>query len=285
MTLGKIKTIADANGIYSIKGQPGDLLKVSAIGYKFSVLKLTQAKRADVVLENDENSLNEISLMPSPMQKKAMMSNAKISIRGTSLFSSEGNAERVVMREARAGSVTEDTKVYDFVSIADTYDAKNDIYIIDGKSVRGTQKVIPRTNFSETAFFYPQLKTNEAGEINIEFTIPQSLTRYKMMGFAHTKDLKTATVKRELITQKQLAISANAPRFFREGDTILLSAKLNNLSGNALNGSASLELRNALTGKMIQFFSPEGKSLQEFKVADKGSEVLKWPLLFHQGSV
>ena len=34
-----------------------------------------------------------------------------------------------------------------------------------------------RTNFAETAFFYPQLRTNEQGEISFSFTMPQSLTR------------------------------------------------------------------------------------------------------------
>ena len=36
-----------------------------------------------------------------------------------------------------------------------------------------------RTNFAETAFFYPQLRTNEAGELVFSFTAPESLTRWR----------------------------------------------------------------------------------------------------------
>jgi len=280
--IGKLKVFTDANGIYNMKGQLGDELKVSAIGYQIFTLKLTQIRREDIILENETNGLSEISVMPSPKQKKEITSSA-VMIRGLSSASAGLSTERATLHEIRTERIAEDSKVYDFVSIADTYDAKNDIYIINGKPVRGASKIIPRTNFNETAFFYPQLKTNDAGEINIEFTIPQSLTRFKMMGFAHTKDLKTATIERELITQKQLAISINAPRFFREGDTILLIGKLNNLSGKALNGNASLELRDALTGRIIQILAAGGKSAQEFKVADKSNEILKWPLIIPSG--
>jgi len=48
-----------------------------------------------------------------------------------------------------------------------------------------------RKNFNETAFFFPSLRTNDKGEIIISFTIPEALTRWKMLGFAHTKDLKS----------------------------------------------------------------------------------------------
>ncbi|MDR1130181.1 MAG: hypothetical protein LBK96_04300, partial [Prevotellaceae bacterium] len=42
--------------------------------------------------------------------------------------------------------------------------------------------IATRQNFNETAFFYPQLRTDENGEISIEFTIPEALTRWKMLG-------------------------------------------------------------------------------------------------------
>lgn len=46
-----------------------------------------------------------------------------------------------------------------------------------------------RTNFAETAFFYPQLRTNEQGEISFSFTMPQSLTRWNFRGYSHTKGM------------------------------------------------------------------------------------------------
>ncbi|MDB5006869.1 MAG: hypothetical protein JWP45_1262, partial [Mucilaginibacter sp.] len=94
--------------------------------------------------------------------------------------------------------------------------------------------VITRKNFNETAFFYPQLHTDEKGGILIDFTIPEALTKWRFKGFAHTKDLKTGYIECEIVTQKELSITANAPRFLREGDTIIISARLANLTASTL---------------------------------------------------
>ncbi|MBB6501334.1 alpha-2-macroglobulin family protein [Pedobacter cryoconitis] len=264
----KVAVATDQYGIYSINAKSGDQLKIQMIGYKTALVRFTEAKRLDVVLEQDGSSLKEVVVTGLGVQRKTVAySSSQITLRGASTLA--GQVPGVPIANA------------DVVSNPGIPGAGDKIEM--HAAAGGAPNIVPRTNFNETAFFYPQLKTNEAGEIDIEFTIPQSLTRYKMMGFAHTKDLKTGTVERELITQKQLAISANAPRFFREGDTILFSAKLNNLSGKDLSGEASLELRDALTGKIIQILSPEGNALQKFALADKGNEVLKWPLIIPSG--
>jgi uncharacterized protein YfaS (alpha-2-macroglobulin family) len=108
-----------------------------------------------------------------------------------------------------------------------------------------------RSNFNETAFFFPQLQTNEKGEIEIKFTVPESLTKWKVMGFAHTKDLKYGQFQKEVITQKELMVQPNAPRFFREGDDITFISKISNLSDKDLTGNAELKLYDALTDKEI----------------------------------
>jgi uncharacterized protein YfaS (alpha-2-macroglobulin family) len=108
-----------------------------------------------------------------------------------------------------------------------------------------------RTNFQETAFFYPHLRTNEKGEIIISFTIPEALTRWKMMGFAHTQNLEYGFITHEIVTQKDLMVVPNFPRFFREGDTIELSTKITNLSEEELNGNVKLMLFDAVTMQPI----------------------------------
>jgi uncharacterized protein YfaS (alpha-2-macroglobulin family) len=109
----------------------------------------------------------------------------------------------------------------------------------------------PRRNFNETAFFLPQIKTDEQGRVVLKFTMPEALTRWRLLAFAHTKDLKTGTLERQIITQKELMITANAPRFLREGDTIRVTARVNNLSDKVLPVTASLALLDALTGEPI----------------------------------
>ncbi|NQX43499.1 CarboxypepD_reg-like domain-containing protein [Pedobacter steynii] len=277
---GKINAVTDAYGIYKINALPGQQIEFRALGFKTFTVKAGKQKRMDVSLRPDGSGLNEVVVTGYAAQKKSLKTASSIVLRGVSTLM--GKAAGLVSEAAPAAAVVADEKVYDFVAI-NAYDPKNNTLIINGKAVRGLDKIVPRTNFNETAFFYPQLHTDKNGEIQIDFTIPQSLTRYKMLGFAHTKDLKTANISRELITQKQLAISANTPRFFREGDTILFTAKLNNLSGKALKGDALLELRDAVTNKVIHIMSAGVKEGQNFEVANKGNEVLRWSLQIPSG--
>jgi len=108
-----------------------------------------------------------------------------------------------------------------------------------------------RTNFAETAFFYPQLKTNDKGEVLLSFTVPESLTRWRFMSLAHTTDLYTGYVEKEVVTQKSFMVMPNLPRFLRQGDNCVPTAKVINLSETIQNGKASLELIDPITEKVI----------------------------------
>lgn len=121
----------------------------------------------------------------------------------------------------------------------------------DKRNGPGLDQVKARTNLNETAFFYPQMETNSKGEIVLKFTAPEALTRWKFLGLAHTKDLKIGTIQEEVVTQKELMVMPNAPRFFREGDRMSFTSKVSNLSETDLNGSAQLMLFDATTMEPI----------------------------------
>jgi uncharacterized protein YfaS (alpha-2-macroglobulin family) len=95
-----------------------------------------------------------------------------------------------------------------------------------------------RTNFNETAFFYPQLSTDADGNITFTFTSPEALTRWKMQLLGHTVDMQTVYHSATSVTQKDLMVQPNAPRFLREGDAIIFSTKLSNISDQKLEGSS-----------------------------------------------
>ncbi len=108
-----------------------------------------------------------------------------------------------------------------------------------------------RKNFNETAFFYPQLRTDRKGKVSFNFTIPEALTKWKLQLLAHTKKLQAASKSLTTITQKELMVTPNAPRFLRQGDSITFSAKISNLTNNELKGIAQLQLTDAITNKEI----------------------------------
>ena len=99
-----------------------------------------------------------------------------------------------------------------------------------------------RENFAETAFFYPALVTDEAGDVVFSFTMPESNTTWKLQLLAQTEDLKYGYLSREIITNKPLMVTPNLPRFLRQGDEVTLTAQVNNQSSATLDGRASLEL-------------------------------------------
>ncbi|MES2837321.1 MAG: alpha-2-macroglobulin family protein [Bacteroidota bacterium] len=138
------------------------------------------------------------------------------------------------------------------------------------------EEVKVRTNLNETAFFYPQLQTDENGAIILKFTMPEALTKWKLMTFAHTKDLKYGSDNRYVVTQKKLMISPNAPRFFREGDKFTFTAKVDNLSDADVNGTAQLFLFDALTQKPIDVLFKNDKAQIAFTAKKGQSAGLTW---------
>lgn len=135
-----------------------------------------------------------------------------------------------------------------------------------------------RSNFNETAFFMPQLTTNEQGEVIIKFTIPESLTRWKMMGLAHTADLSSGMISNTLVTQKDVMVTPNMPRFLRESDSIVLSAKIANITDKEIDGTVSIEFVDALTDKSLHLFIASSVKSQSFKVEANGNTVARWQI-------
>lgn len=135
-----------------------------------------------------------------------------------------------------------------------------------------------RENLNETAFFFPDLHTNDKGEISFSFTMPEALTQWKMMTLAHTPSLASAYSERTLITQKPLMVQPNAPRFMREGDAMEFSAKVVNVTDKEITGVAALELIDAATNKPVDGLFQNVFPSQYFTVAAGQSVVVKFPI-------
>lgn len=129
-----------------------------------------------------------------------------------------------------------------------------------------------RSNFAETAFFYPELTTDSEGNVNLSFTMPESLTRWKFMALAHTPDLYTSQLIKNVVTQKDFMISPNYPRFLRHGDKCTLSAKVINLSDDTQSGSATLQLLDPVSEKVIM------EKSCEFSLQPKDNAAVLWDI-------
>ena len=139
-----------------------------------------------------------------------------------------------------------------------------------------------RENFKETAFFYPLLHTDKAGNISFTFNTPEALTAWNLMLLAHTKSLESSTLRLQAVTQKELMVLPNVPRFLRTGDEISLSSKIANLTDDQLRGKVIIELRDGLSGKEIssQLLRTSdttfNKTEKSFAIAPGGNTDVNW---------
>jgi uncharacterized protein YfaS (alpha-2-macroglobulin family) len=146
-----------------------------------------------------------------------------------------------------------------------------------------SQPIQIRKDFNETAFFFPQLSTNEKGEIVIKFKAPEALTRWKIMGLAYTKDLKYGQIEKTLVTQKDLMLFTNAPRFLREGDKMDFAAKISNISDHDLSGTAELHFFDAFTMKPVDDLLGLMQSIIPFTAAKGLNSAVSWKINIPEG--
>ncbi|MBQ3643960.1 MAG: hypothetical protein II961_05135 [Candidatus Riflebacteria bacterium] len=161
--------------------------------------------------------------------------------------------------------------------------AKEDSSSSSGSSSNNTPEinltnVKARTNLNETAFFMPQLILNDKGIVTIDFDMPEALTTWKFMGFAHGKELQSGILTQEVITQKELMIQPNAPRFLREGDKIAFTVKVTNLSDKEQKGSVALELFDAVTDESRNAEFKNNENKKSFVIPAKQSRGFSWLL-------
>ncbi|MEO7081220.1 MAG: alpha-2-macroglobulin family protein, partial [Flavobacteriales bacterium] len=140
-----------------------------------------------------------------------------------------------------------------------------------------------RTDFRETAFFLPDLLTDKDGSVILRFTMPDALTRWKLMGLAHTTDLKKAQFTKEVITQKPLMVTPNLPRFLREGDAITLTSKVAVIEGGEVDGTASLELFDPFTNAALNDRFGLKNNVLPFTAGPGASAVVAWDLRVPEG--
>jgi hypothetical protein len=146
------------------------------------------------------------------------------------------------------------------------------------KKKEATEEVKIRKNFNETAFFFPDLHTDSTGAIEFSFTMPEALTKWKFMALAHTKDAAFGSSTKEIVTQKELMVQPNAPRFLREGDRMEFSSKIVNLTNKELTGTAELQLVDATTNEPVDGWFNNMAPNQYFTVAAGQSEAVRFPI-------
>jgi uncharacterized protein YfaS (alpha-2-macroglobulin family) len=135
-----------------------------------------------------------------------------------------------------------------------------------------------RTDFRETAFFFPQLLTDTAGNVSFSFTMPDALTSWKAQIIAHTKDLALGYAVQQIVTQKELMVQPNAPRFLREGDQLVFPARITNMGDKEVSGQAELQVIDTETGQVVDGLFNNLFPTQFFTATPKQGTLVTFPL-------
>jgi uncharacterized protein YfaS (alpha-2-macroglobulin family) len=144
----------------------------------------------------------------------------------------------------------------------------------DGKAdVTATASGV-RSQFAETAFWFPQLLTGPDGSVRLTFTVPDSVTSWRVSAHALTKDVKYGEAEHTVRTVKELMVRPYVPRFVREGDALSLRVAINNAGERPLEGKVRLDLIDPDTQKSVAADFELRNGTQSFAVAPgKGIEV------------
>ncbi|HEU4790110.1 MAG TPA: alpha-2-macroglobulin family protein, partial [Flavobacterium sp.] len=310
-------TSTDFDGYYEIEAAIGEILKISYIGLKSQTININ-SNQLDVQLDQEESSLKEVVVTGfGSMKKKNLTTAAEIIEEDTSVHSLagiemelEGKASGVTIKETANSNgktplyvvdgepmTAEQVKLIspnDILSVEVIKNGKatalygekgkNGVIIITTKkALEALSQVKARKNPSETAFFFPNLKTDANGKVSFNFTSPDALTAWKLRLLAHNKEAVSGYLEKSVITQKDLMVIPNFPRFFREKDTIVISSKISNMTNEGKTGIAVLQLFDATTMQPIDIKMLNAKNVKNFTIASFASTTVNWTIAIPEG--
>uniref|UniRef100_UPI0031D2FC3A carboxypeptidase-like regulatory domain-containing protein n=1 Tax=Flavobacterium sp. TaxID=239 RepID=UPI0031D2FC3A len=312
-------TTTDFDGHYEIEAKENEQLVFSLIGFKSQSVIVSKSKTIDFILKEEQNSLEEVVVVGYGTQKKMAVTGAVTKVMNSEFapqdnsISSTANAlpgklQGVQIRGAASlsgknplyvvdGKIVTDINSInpnDVLSMNVLKDAKtiaiygsraeNGVIMITTKSaMEALTQVKARKNLSETTFFFPNLKTDSKGKVSFNFTSPEALTAWKLRLFAHNKDAVSGYFEKSVITQKELMVMPNFPRFFREKDTIVISAKISNVTADAKTGIASLQFFDAVTMQQIDVKMLNAKNIKNFTISAYGNTTANWTITIPEG--
>lgn len=147
-----------------------------------------------------------------------------------------------------------------------------------GGAPQPLQTAAPRTNFAETAYFRPALRTNSKGEVVMAFTLPESMTQWNFAALAHDRDMNHGRLDTTVVARKDFMVEPALPRFLRQGDTTDLPVKVTNLSDKAVSATLTLTLGDAVNGQLYHkadakvTLAPGESQVYTFPYQAKGDE-------------
>lgn len=228
-------TVTGMDGRFSIRASVGEVLQFRYIGMETKEQTVAYGSM-DVVLEDSGADLQEV-----------VVGYGKGSSRST-------HYTGAAVEYALAGSVRSASSALYGSRAAEDPSLLVDF---DRLSAGSSEAVDPlrglpvRENLNETAFFMPRLVADADGKVSIRFTAPESITAWRFLGLAHTRNLDCGLIGADATTSKDFMVQPNQPRFLRVGDRGTISARIFNTTKRAIKGAALLQLIDPETERTV----------------------------------
>ena len=134
---------------------------------------------------------------------------------------------------------------------------------------KNLDKVILRESDVKTALWQPMLTSDDKGNIQLEFEVPNFNTTWITQAVAWDENMVGSTWMAEVLTQKPLMVKSNMPRFLRQGDIAQLAATVQNATE-----------QNAACDAVIELFDPRSGDIYatrkfNLELDPKGSQAVK----------
>lgn len=159
-----------------------------------------------------------------------------------SVYSDDEGAVRLSMAGGAGSNLAEADSVQGMAMERSSMKSKSDSsFAAAPERKKAEAEVKARTDFSETAYYNPQLKVLK-GAGKFSFTIPERLTSWKISSYLLTRGARRGSFSAETVTKKDLMVRLDIPRFFREGDRSRLTAVVTNDTAGELSGEVALSV-------------------------------------------
>lgn len=145
-------------------------------------------------------------------------------------------------------------------------------------------QVSARKNLNETAFFFPQLTSDSNGVVRLAFTMPEALTQWRFLAFAHDRQLRAGRLEARAVTAKDIMVQPNPPRFLREGDTLEFTVKISNQSDRPQRGVVKLSFSDAATEQPVDALLGNARPELPFDLPAKESRSYAWRISVPDGA-
>jgi len=102
--------------------------------------------------------------------------------------------------------------------------------------------VVVRTDFRSTILWLPDVVTDQEGKATVKVKYPDSLTGWRATARAATSGNQVGVADAITRTKQPLIVRLQAPRFFVVGDTVTISAVINNNTDQPLSTKVQIEV-------------------------------------------